>query len=154
MTTRMSGIINILARADDYVTGIELATKLGVTARTIREDIKTINKKIINYDTKIISKKSKGYKITSKSKEQITTLVNLIKAESLSLNSNSITPDDRERYIIKRLLFANNEIKLYSLTQELYVSESTVKNDLIEVKGILNKYNIRITSNYKGIRAE
>ncbi|WP_373893790.1 transcription antiterminator [Virgibacillus sp. CBA3643] len=154
LTTRMTDVIKILSSTDQFTTSVELASQLGVTSRTIREDIKVINDKIKTYQTQIISKKSKGYKISSQSTEQLEVLLNTIESEHLSINDNSITPDDRVRFIIKRLLYSNESIKLQSLADELFVSVSTIKNDLKRVKDILNKYNIKVIKTNRGIQAK
>ncbi len=71
LTLRMAEIIKILSSANEFITSDTLALKLGVTSRTIREDIKTINYKMKEFKTEIVSKKSKGYKITAESDDQL-----------------------------------------------------------------------------------
>ncbi|WP_188455844.1 BglG family transcription antiterminator [Virgibacillus oceani] len=154
LTDRMAEIIKILSSTDEFVTSNELATKLGVTSRTIRDDIKIINGKITNFKTEIISQRGKGYKISSMSKQQLKELQNAVETENFLFDTKSVTPDDRVRFIIKRLLYANESITLESLSDELYVSDSTIKNDLKKVKEVLNSYNIKVVKDNKGIRAK
>ena len=42
-----------------------------------------------------------------------------------------------------------NTVKLEELADSMYISVSTVKNDLKEVKSILKKYNISVVSKHK-----
>ncbi|PAV28313.1 hypothetical protein CIL05_16890 [Virgibacillus profundi] len=154
LTVRMVEIIKILSSANEFVTGKELATKLGVTSRTIREDIKIINHEINRYGVEILSQKSKGYKVPLASQEQLKVLLNKVETERLTLEVNSVTPEDRVRFITKKLLYSNESIKIELLVDELYVSDSTIKNDLKKVKEILNKYNIKVVNDNKGIQAK
>ncbi len=60
---------------------------------------------------------------------------------------------DRIEFIIKTMLNLNlqeeKSIKLEELADAMFISVSSVKNDLKEVKEILNKYNINIVSKHK-----
>jgi lichenan operon transcriptional antiterminator len=150
----MSEVIRILSSANKFVTSKELATKLGVTSRTIREDIKIINYNINEYGAEILSKKSKGYKIPIASQEKLKTLLDKVNTERLTLAVNSVTPEDRVRFITKKLLYSNKSISIESLLDELYVSDSTIKNDLKKVKEILNQYNIKVVKDNQGIQAK
>lgn len=156
LTRRMAEIIKILSSTNEFITSEKLALQLEVTSRTIREDIKTINHKIKEFKTEIVSKKSKGYKITAESENQLKTLLYKVESENLMVEDNSVTvtPEDRVRFMIKRLLYSNESIKIESFMDELYVSDSTIKNDLKKIKQVLNSYNIKVVKDNQGIRAK
>ncbi len=154
LTARMAEIIKILSSADGFVTSNELAKKLGVTSRTIREDIKIINGTINIYGTQITPKKSKGYKLFFDSEKQRNLLLNKIETERLMFDVNSVALEDRVRFIVQKLLCSTKSIKLELLGDELYVSDSTIKKDLKRVKEILKEYNITVVKDNKGIKAK
>lgn len=154
LTARMAEIIKILSSTDKYVTSNELAKKMGVTSRTIREDIKIINDTINKYGTQITPKKSKGYKFFFDSEEQRKLLLNKVETERLMPDVNSVAPEDRVRFIIQKLLCSNQSIKLELLSDELYISDSTIKKDIKIVKETLNQYNITVVKDNKGIKAK
>ncbi|EPZ59075.1 HTH domain protein [[Clostridium] sordellii ATCC 9714] len=58
---------------------------------------------------------------------------------------------DRVSYILKQILtlYKNKTLKLENLADDMYVSLSTIKNDLKEVKDILKDYNLKIISKHK-----
>ena len=58
---------------------------------------------------------------------------------------------DRVEYILKKilLLYKDKTLKIESLADEMYVSLSTIKNDLKEVKVILENYNLKTISKHK-----
>ena len=57
-----------------------------------------------------------------------------------------MTPEERASHIIRRLLLSDGYLKLEDLADEIYVSKSTLQNDLKLVKHRLAKYDIRLIS--------
>ena len=57
-----------------------------------------------------------------------------------------MTPEERVSHIIRRLLLSDGYLKLEDLADEIYVSKSTLQNDLKLVKHRLAKYDIRLIS--------
>ncbi len=138
ITPRQLNIIKILSGNSDTVSSIALSQEIGCSTKTIQSEIKEINKVLKN--SKIMPVRGVGYKIEG----------NL---DELNLNTNIYNDIDRVMYIIKTMLnlsTANeNAIRLDDLADSMYVSVSTVKNDLKEVKKILGKYNIKIATKHK-----
>ncbi|NRK74133.1 PRD domain-containing protein, partial [Salmonella enterica subsp. enterica serovar Typhi] len=64
------------------------------------------------------------------------------------------TPEDRVTYIIIRFLLNDHYLKLDDLADELFVSKSTIQQDIKNVKEILQKYDITLEArpNY-GLKA-
>lgn len=73
--------------------------------------------------------------------------------DEVNLNSNFYDDVDRVEYIIRKILILSNEekniIKFEDLVDFMYVSVLIVKNDLKEVKRILEKYLILVKFKYK-----
>ncbi|MFB1051289.1 transcription antiterminator [Paraliobacillus sp. JSM ZJ581] len=153
MNNRMREILKLLSEAESYVTSEELAKSLEVTSRTIRGDIKTLNDAFVNYNVKISSKKGSGYRLMYHSNKDFNRLSEQIDKLDALTDLNPVTPEDRTRYIVKRLLYSKKDIKILTLMDELYVSETTIKKDIQYVKAVLNKYNIRIVKTNSGIHA-
>lgn len=154
MNNRMREILKLLAEAESYVTSEELARSLEVTSRTIRGDIKTLNDALVNYNVKISSKKGNGYRLMYQSNKDFNRLNEQIDKLDALTDLNPVTPEDRTRYIVKRLLYSKKDIKISTLMDELYVSETTIKKDIQYVKAVLNKYNIRIVKTNSGIHSD
>ena len=138
ITPRQLNIIKTLSGNSDAVSSIALSQEIGCSTKTIQSEIKEINKILKN--SKIMPVRGVGYKIEG----------NL---DELNLNTNIYNDIDRVQHIIKKMLnlsTANeNAIRLEDLADSMYVSVSTVKNDLKEVKKILGKYNIKIATKHK-----
>ena len=118
-------IINILEKnIDEFYTSALLASDLQVSKRTIINTIKEINSR-----EKIIYATNKGYKLAKRY------IVN---------DQNNESPIERRDYIIW-ILLTNKDINIYDLADTLYVSSSTIKNDIDELrKELLRKFNLSI----------
>lgn len=151
---RMTGILKALTEANDYITSHTLAYELGVTPKTIHTDIKQL-KSLMNYENiDIKSKRGLGYKINCDSLDKVKSLLIEMNKLHYATDLNLITSDERAKFIIKELLYANKCITIEYMINELFVSESTIKNDLQIAKTILNKYNIKLEKTNEGLYAD
>jgi len=151
----MKQVLRELLAADTPVTGEYLATVNHVTARTTREDIKNLDALLNNHGAKIISVISKGYTLEIWDKPVFQQYLHSIFVENtLSHVGIPKTPEDRVTYIIIRFLLNDHYLKLDDLADELFVSKSTIQQDIKNVKEILQKYDITLEArpNY-GLKA-
>lgn len=125
MKNRENQIIQLLMD-NEWITGANLSAILGVSDRTIRSDIKSINNKL-GYSL-ISSDNRLGYKILDK---------------SLKITPNkkvAETPYERKLYILKKLLLHKGPIDIYDIIDELFVSDATLINDIYEINKDLSEY--------------
>ncbi|WP_315108964.1 transcription antiterminator [Clostridium intestinale] len=153
LNRRYREILSMILNTDGYITGNELAKLCNVSVRTIRIDIKEINNLLEEYNIKVDSEVKKGYYLSEDSKE-VLMRNNIIRAvldyEYIIETPN--TPFDRRMYILLKLT-TKDYILINELIEELYVSESTISNDIIYIKKWL-KDNVDMNLNnslYKGI---
>lgn len=121
-------IINILVSKNDFITSKELAIILNVSSRTIKKYIKEINE-----ENQMIFSNNKGYYINKN--------LNHLKYS----NSNQLPQNYYERsvFIIKSLLLdKNNMINIYDLSEILYVSTSTIKNDIRQMNDEYHQFHV------------
>lgn len=138
LSKRQSKIINILKNSRQPISSKALAEEIGCSTKTIQVEVKNINSTM--EDIKIESSRGIGYNLVG----DISSLKN-IKDEPINNDF------DRISYIIKRiiLLYKGDTLKIENLADEMYVSLSTIKNDLKEVRHILKIYNLKIISKHK-----
>ncbi|CDQ38827.1 MULTISPECIES: BglG family transcription antiterminator [Virgibacillus] len=156
LTLRMRMILKKMMIADAPVTGAFLADLNNVTSRTTRGDIKKLDDQIQGYGAKIETIMGKGYKLAILDETRFRDFLHRIAYHELPIGiMHPQTPEERETEIIRRLLVSNDYVKLEQLADELFVSKSTVQNDLKQVKRILQRYSIHLKSrpNY-GLRLE
>ena len=138
MNTRALSIIKILLNSVEPVSSLALSQEIGCSTKTIQNEIKEVNKELKNCE--IVSIRGIGYKIEG----------NL---DDIDIKNSDLYDYDRVEYIIKKIINISytdkDTIKLEDLADSMYVSLSTVKNDLKEVKKILNEYNLKISSKHK-----
>ena len=138
MNTRALSIIKILLNSVEPVSSLALSQEIGCSTKTIQNEINEVNKELKNCE--IVSIRGIGYKIEG----------NL---DDIDIKNSDLYDYDRVEYIIKKIINISSTdkdtIKLEDLADSMYVSLSTVKNDLKEVKKILNEYNLKISSKHK-----
>lgn len=138
LSKRQSKIINILKSSKQPISSKALAEEIGCSTKTIQVEVKNINSTMENI--KIESSRGIGYNLVG----DISSLKN-IKDEPINDDF------DRISYILKKiiLLHKGDTLKIENLADEMYVSLSTIKNDLKEVRQILKIYNLKIISKHK-----
>lgn len=126
LNERQKKIIKILKDNKNWMTGKELSEFLNVSDRTIRSDIEYINR----YNNALIESNVKnGYHLNLKA--------------NLNAYLESIIPQtsfERYFYTIHELLFKKNGLNLVYLADKLFVSNSSIENDLKQIKIMLRPY--------------
>lgn len=126
LNERQKKIIKILKDNKNGMTGRELSEFLNVSDRTIRSDIEYINR----YNNALIESNVKsGYHLN-------------LEANLNAYLENIIPQTSFERYfyIIHELLFKKNGLNLVYLADKLFVSSSSIENDLKQIKIMLKPY--------------
>jgi lichenan operon transcriptional antiterminator len=124
-------LIHYLCDASHAVTSKQLAMQLGISVRTIKNYVNTLNTLA---NEKMIISSHAGYRIHKK-----------IAMQLLDNNTNDIpqTSEERGFYIIKQLLINHaSHVNIFDLCEELYVSYSTLKNDLIRMNVSFSNFHI------------
>lgn len=145
MQIRHLNIVKILYQHQkEYITSNAIAKLLGLSSKTIRTQIKEINEESEAFGFLIQTKKSKGYNLFIKDEGLFNYFLNerYLKDENLNFNNQ----DSRIRFIMRKLLLSNDYTKIESLSENMFVSTGTLKNDMNEIRQILNKYEIEIVS--------
>ena len=142
-TPRMSIILRelISMQSISTVTSEHLANLNRVSSRTIRNDIKELDNLLSEHGASVRSVRGTGYELKINDERSFH---NFLQDITRDLHQGVIPtlPEDRVQYLIKRLLLTDEYMKLENLADELYISTSTIQNDLRDVKKILNKYEI------------
>ena len=120
LNKRQEGIISIFYENKEWITGKELARLMGVSDRTIRSDIDTINK---HFQEELIQSNIRlGY------------FLNLERYNQIYVEQDEDipqTPAQRCTYLIQQLLLHEEGINLTFLQEDIYVSGYSIENDII-----------------------
>jgi len=128
MNGRQRNIMNIFKKKSDWVKGHELSHLLGVSDRTIRMDIESINIELGNV---IESNTRKGYRVVKNQRSK----------EVMDGNQLPQNPEERTIHIIRKLLFQKNGVSVDKLLSELYISEHTLSGDIKRIRKLIESYS-------------
>lgn len=140
LTKRNIKLLKILYDAGDYISSIRLADELDISIRTVKSEIKSINAIISLTNSFIISKYGKGY-LLKLSNQFDKSLV-----EGKRFNHFFDSNQDRIIYILRKLLLADNYIKIEKLADDLYISRGLLTKILKDVRSQLIRFRLSIVN--------
>ena len=127
-------LVKYLFKKNVWITSRELISYLNVSVRTLRTLVKNINS---SADVNIIRSSNQGYKLNNTKK-----IINFI-LDDEQFDNNEI----RLQRLIKEFLTKKDGINLYSIAEELCISEQSILNDIQKIKHNIQKYNLSIAKN-------
>lgn len=136
-------IIKLLIASTNYISSYDIATATGINRRLVRDEM--LNVKIIlkSLGYELVSKTSKGYIIEGKSSHSLQGLFHIIEdAERQREYVFPTLPQERQSYILKRLVENNTYMKIDDLADELLISRSTISSDLKKARQDIKKYGL------------
>lgn len=141
LSLRQRKLLNLIQNQSHYITGQALAKQLNVSPRTIRSDIVEINTVLASDHARISAERSKGYFFEC---DDITSFHKIYPPEDLLL-----TREDRIRYLTFQLCLSDIPLNQYDLEDEMYVSRTTLENDISTLKSqyVLSAPYIKIFHN-------
>lgn len=138
MKPKMIKLIRILSDYTEFVTASSLAANMDVSTRSIKSYIQEIN----SFYPDAIESSREGYRIDKQAAKRI-----------LEESGTHIPQSSQERvvYILNSLIKSDTSVNTYDLCDEMYVSYSTIKNDLQAVKSRLRKYDLQLNNNHDNL---
>lgn len=148
-------ILEILQTENNYfITSDEIAELLNCSSKTARKYLKQLSKQVKNHGAELLIKPGKGYHLqvndkiqfkkffSSKNKQQS----NLLRIEEIE------DSEDRQYYLLNKLLLENDSVDTYELEDELFVSRPTIIKLIQEIKELLLPYGLQIMTDNKRIK--
>ena len=123
-------MIDLLINSEDYLTVKKISSLLGVSERTVHNDLDYLQDKY-----EIIKKSGVGIRLASNN----------------NLSDTEMSLNDRRLDIIKKLILESSTVTINELKEKYYVSQSSILNDLKWIKNnFLQSYNASLVSSEKG----
>lgn len=149
----------LLLHEGKYITAGDLALQMGVSEKTVRNAVRNLSKALAGSGIEVESKSRHGYRFVISDQQVFEKLVG--EAEEIDTQHVSIKemplPEnnhDRVEFLLARLLYSRDYIKLDDLCDFLYVSRSTLSHSLSEAEAVLGQYDLSIDRRPNhGIRA-
>lgn len=135
-----------------FLTGRELAQALHISERTVRSYIRRMEPVITENGGEILAKQGNGYRLLLRRPVQFAVLAGTPGTETTRKTAQ--TPDsaqERRRYLMQRLLLNGETLQAEETAERLYVSTSTLKKELYQLRGMLDEYGLVLDSGPAGI---
>lgn len=126
LSLRQRKLLNQIQNQTSHITGQALAKQLNVSPRTIRSDIVEINHALTTCNAKISAERSKGYFLECTDMDSF--------QEQFKTDDLLATREDRIRYLTFQLCLSEVPLNQYDLEDEMYVSKTTLDNDIATLK--------------------
>lgn len=133
-------LLDIIMSADSF-TAKQLSEKLGISDKTARERLKRVEQEIEQNGAAVTSKPGKGHQFQIVDGERFAEWLEKTQEAAEAIPT---TAQGRVNYILRRLLYATGFLKLNDLSEELFVSRTTMTADMKQVKYILQLHNLEI----------
>lgn len=155
---RMIQILDMLIRNKKVLSSDQIALSIGVSSRTIRNDIKELNTLMKRHGVSILSEAGSGFYLKVDDQDAFQKLRKEIAEDEEGEPDNIIPSDPKERanYIMQKLLKSTLDsavvIDPYDLADEVFISMSTLKKDIKQIDKLLERFSLKVgISQKKGV---
>lgn len=137
---RMTSIILLLLKQESFITIQDIAEHIGVSNKTIRNDLELLEPWIEKVQLALIKKPGYGIKIEGLPKDKLVAY-STIKKSQISSYPNG--PIDRLHFIVLKLSITES-YHIHEFAEDLYISHSSIYKDLQSVREFFKKYKLKL----------
>lgn len=142
LNERCKSILRVLLEKNEPITINRISEELDVSNRTIRYDLVELENFFKEHENINIRKKSRVGIWLEYNEDNLNYIKEIVCNNEVYFNP--LSSDERKFYIIKELIQANDIIKMQNLANDLFVSRTTVYNDLQGVEQWLNNFDLKL----------
>ena len=139
-----------------FVTSKELSKVLSISERTVRTYIKNLQIITDENGAEIVAKQGYGYQLNTKRPMQFEMFIKKERFDTCDhkLEKDFVdTSDERQNYILNKLLLREEQVFLETLADKLYISRSTLTKEMNYIKKLLEPYDLcLLNKSNKGVR--
>ncbi|BES64642.1 transcriptional regulator LicR [Gottschalkiaceae bacterium SANA] len=146
---REKQLLKILYHANKELTSVQLSCILQVSSRTVKNDIKKLRTELSFVNCMIIAKPGKGFwlEYPNKSKPFIENLL------AINTDDHLLLPENRKFLIALKMLEKDDYISMEAISNEMFISKSTVMNDIEKLEKSFSKHELHLEKSTRyGIR--
>lgn len=142
MKKRQKDLLIYLLEASDFVSAAYLSKTLGVSAKTIYQDLKDLEALLLSYQLLFVKVPRHGIFIEGKLIDKNRLLVALRQEK----RGDQTDKDYRERQALylKQLIIASENGSVLDFSLSFYLSETSVRRDLEKLEELLSPYHLRL----------
>ena len=139
-------LYTLMNSGDVFVSSEQLAKKTMSSVRTIKSDIAMLSAELkVGNIARVESRRSQGYRLVPLDPECFATFKDSLRIHRILFLYRSIEEMNRRVFILQKELACGN-VKIDDIADELYVSRSSLTNDLAWVTKFLNSHHIKVRS--------
>ena len=127
-TKREMDILLILLAERDWITGEEIAGRLGISKKTVQQEIRMIEE-TLGLEAGLCSGQKKGYRLNGVSQEQLQRILMCLEENEAHYNMK-----DRTSVLALYLLFQRDYVTMDRLAEIFYLSKTTVFSEIKTLK--------------------
>lgn len=141
-------LLYLFHHQDQFITSIELSEILSLSERTIRTYIRSTQSIAEENGAEIIAKQGYGYRLHLIHPMQFEMFLNKNRLQPIGESNKAAleTAQDRQNYILNKLLIEDEHVYLDALADTLFISRSTLSKDINTIKELLEPYALQIVS--------
>ncbi|MGN1344682.1 MAG: BglG family transcription antiterminator, partial [Traorella sp.] len=140
LSKREKDILKQFVNSNDFLSSKQIADHFDKSVRTIQMDIKNLDVILNNQGARLIHHQRKGYKIEVYNQTKFYSFYQQELLDEEFCGSRL----ERTIYILNYLLEFDDYVKIDDLADQLFVSKSSLNQNIKEVKNILDKYQITL----------
>ncbi|MCH4886441.1 transcription antiterminator [Acidaminobacter sp. JC074] len=141
MKLRIMEIIKILLESEEVLTINEIARRLDVSNKTIRNDFSKVDHVLSESKLTLVKRAGIGVHIEGTTKAKLSMLA---KAKGYRSSGQKLSSSDRQLYILYQLLNQNKIVRIGDLEDELFISRPSVYKDMDKVRYWLKDRSIKL----------
>lgn len=153
--TRLKQIFDFLTKDYEYHTSEEIGKALQLSNKTIQKEISILNSHIRDSGAFIESNPGYGYLFKITDEDKFKKFLKDDWYKHAYFVQDSVDKEARIENITRLFLFSNSYIKQQEIADTFYISLSQAQKDIAQIKTILSRYNIALTSKpHYGMKVE
>lgn len=139
MEQRTLDILKLLLHEKNFQTTAEIAEKISVSSKTVSRQLQKVENVLNSVGLQLEKKSGAGIKVIGSDFKRYALSKQLKSAEK-----REYTPSERRSIIISKLLSSREPIKLFALSSAVYVTDSTISNDLDKLEPWFRNNGLRL----------
>lgn len=140
-------ISELIKNGNKYVTSGFIARNVDLSDKTVRTYLKNISKILLENGACLTSIKGHGYSFIIKDHLRFSKFVNnQFNDYKINDNLRLDESENRQYYILKKLLLQQDSVLFEELMDKLFISRSTLSHEFSEIRKVLASYNLEISS--------
>lgn len=140
---RIKYMFYILTQQDDYIRSSDLAKLVGVTERTIKSDMQELSEYAENVGARLVSKKGIGYRLIAEDVEAVDAVKEQLMIHFMVMGNDQNSSKSRVNMILRKILIEKKYINQDNLADSLFLSKSSISEDIKQVNFYLNQFSLR-----------